>query len=391
MRKLTGATFAALVIGTCITNGARSQDSTGSINITTTAVPFLRISPDARSGGMGDAGIATTPDINSGFWNLAKLPYVKSKMGVAATYTPWLKDLGLNDVYLTSLTGFTKVDELSAVALNLRYFSLGNIQFTNSNGDNLTSARPYELGIDVGYTRKLSNFLSIGVAGRYILSSLANGDVNNSGTVYKAGTAVAADISLYKAPSGENGDGLSWGVVLSNLGSKIGYTDDALNKDYIPANLGLGLGYLKFFDEDNKLSFAFDANKLLVPAPPTATNTTDYQQALVDYHTKSVVSSWFSSFGKSGGIGNELKLFQFSLGAEYVYADQFAVRLGYFYEDKSQGGRQYFTTGLGLKYNVMGINFSYLVPSGQGISRSPLSNTLRFGISFDLDELESNN
>lgn len=357
---------------------------TSDLNVVTSAVPFLRISPDARAGGMGDVGIATTPDANSGYWNLAKTPFNKPKSGISFTYTPWLKDLGLNDVYLASGTGYYKLDEEQSLSAILRYFSLGNIEFTDFAGNSLNSFRPRELGIDVGYSRKLNEKLSLGLALRYISSSLANGTY--SGVTYKTGTAVAADISLYHDGITKEGGGFNYGVVLSNLGSKIGYTNDANNKDYIPANLGIGVAYTSVFDESNKITVALDANRLLVPTPPLATGNTSADSAsLASYRNKSVISSYFSSFGDAGGFSNELKKFQVSLGAEYVYNDQFAVRAGYFYENVSQGNRKYFTFGAGLKYNVIGINFSYLVPSGQGITRNPLSNTLRFGITFDLD------
>jgi Type IX secretion system protein PorV len=353
------------------------------LNVVTTAVPFLRISPDARAGGMGDVGIATNPDVNSAFWNLAKLPFTNQKSGVAFTYTPWLKDLGLNDVYLMSGTGYYKLDEKKVISASIRYFSLGNIQFTDFSGNTLNAFTPRELGIDLGYSLKLSNKLSLGFAGRYINSSLANGAVG--GVTYRAGSSVAADISLYKDGNGKEGEGLSWGVVLSNLGTKIGYTNDALNKDYIPANLGLGVAYTTVFDETSRITFGLDANKLLVPTPPLATGIQSVDSAAIaSYRGKSVVNSWFSSFGDSGGFGNELKEFQVSLGVEYVYNEQFALRAGYFYEHETQGNRKFFTFGTGFKYNVIGINLSYLVPTGQGINRNPLSNTIRFGVAFDL-------
>ncbi len=376
-----------VMLGLCATIYANAQ--TSDLNVVTSAVPFLRISPDARAGGMGDVGIATNADANSAYWNLAKTPFTKAKSGISFTYTPWLKDLGLNDVYLASGTGYYKIDDNQAISATLRYFSLGNIEFTDFAGNTLNSFRPRELGFDVGYSRKLNDKLSLGVALRYISSSLANGTYG--GVTYKTGNAVAGDISLYHDGNGKDGEGFSYGVVLSNLGSKIGYTNDANNKDYIPANLGLGVAYTSVFDENNRITFALDANRLLVPTPPLATgNTSTDSAALATYRTKSVINSYFSSFGDAGGAGNELKKFQVSLGAEYVYGEQFAVRAGYFYEDVSQGNRKYFTFGAGLKYNVIGINLSYLVPSGQGITRNPLSNTLRFGITFDLDGNKEN-
>jgi len=356
------------------------------VNIVTTAVPFLRISPDARAGGMGDVGIATTPDVSSNFWNLAKLPFTKQDNSIGLTYTPWLQDLGLNDVYLLCASGYHKIDDLNTVSASVRYFSLGNIQFTDNNGNDLNTFSPKEYAFDFGYTRKLGDHLGLGVSLRYVASKLANGAIGDE--VYKTGTTVAGDISLFKNAPNENGEGLSWGIALTNLGGKIGYTNDALNKDYIPANMGLGISYTSVPNESSRISYSLDINKLLVPAAPVSTGvgSTD-SAALTAYKTQSVVSSWFKSF--SGG--NQLQLFQASAGIEYGYADQFFVRGGYHYEDASQGGVKYLTFGLGLKYNVADINLSYLVPSGNGVTRNPLSNTIRFGLAFDLDKNSSSN
>lgn len=361
-----------------------------SINVVTTAVPFLRISPDARAGGMGDLGVATSPDANSSFYNLAKAPFAEKNFSIGLTYTPWLKDLGLNDVYLLGLAGYYKLDDEQAITGGVRYFSLGNISLTDYNGNDIGSTRPREFGIDFGYARKLSDKMGIGIALRYINSNLAGGAAVGN-TTYKTGNAVAADLTYFYSGLDEAGQGWNFGAALTNLGTKIGYTNDATQKDYIPANLGIGAVYNKVFDETNKISFGLDINKLLVPTPPNFTGDPSADSALVaDYRNKSVVSSWFSSFGDApGGFKEELREFTFSAGIEYGYNDQFFARVGYFYEDKYKGNRKYFTVGLGVKYNVFGLNFSYLVPSGQGINRNPLSNTLRFGLIFDLDEAAS--
>jgi hypothetical protein len=283
-------------------------------------------------------------------------------------------------VYLASLSGYHKTENGNAISASIRYFSLGNIQFTDFAGNPLNTYSPKEFSFDLGYSIKLSDNLAIGIAGRYINSNLASGTVN--GVTYKAGNSIAGDITLYHAAK-ENGAGLAWGIALTNLGSKISYTNDAQNKDYIPANMGLGISYTSIFNESNKISFGLDINKLLVPAPPVATgNTSTDSAALADYRNSSVISSWFKSFSGPGAF----KTVTFSLGAEYVYSEQFFIRAGYFYEDKSQGDRQFFSAGVGFKYDVATINFSYLVPSGNGVTRNPLSNTLRLGISFDLDK-----
>ena len=331
---------------------------------------------------MGDLGVATTPDASSNFYNLSKTPFNKKDIGVSLTYTPWLKDLGLNDVYLLAASGFKKLDEFSAISASMRYFSLGNIQFTDNNGQPIGTGNPREWGLDLGYSRRLSDKLSVGLAGRYIYSNLAGGYSSPGGVTYQPGKTFAADISFFYHGVTEDAGGWNFGLAISNLGGKIGYSNSATDKDYIPADLGLGTTYTMVFNEDNKLMFGLDIHKLLVPAPPipTGDNTTDSAN-LYNYHNKSIVSSWTSSF--SGP--SQFKTLQASIGAEYAYQDQFFFRMGYYYEDRNQGDRKYFSVGVGLKYNVMGLNFSYLVPSGNGTTRNPLSNTLRFGLSFDLD------
>lgn len=365
---------------------ARAQN-TDPVNVVTTAVPFLRISPDAKSGGMGDAGIATAPDVNAPFWNLAKTPFNKAGTAVGFAYTPWLKDLGLNDVYLASLSAFRKTDdENQAFSTSIRYFSLGNIQFTDYSGNLLNSYNPKEFSIDFGYSRKLSPNLGLGVALRYINSSLVTGTVN--GVSYKAGNAVAGDVSLFYTDHDKTGGGLSWGVTLTNLGSKIGYTNDAQNKDFIPANLGLGVAYTSVFDDASKMTFTLDLNKLLVPAAPVQSNPPNASADsanLAAYRSSSVMSSWLKSFADGT---NQIKSVQASLGAEYNYMDQFMLRAGYYYESVERGNRKYFSLGVGLRYQSIGIDFSYLVPSGNGITRNPLSNTLRLGLLFDLEKMD---
>ena len=370
----------ALLCGMISVYGVNAQ-SAADQNVITTAVPFLRISPDARAGGMGELGLATSPDANSGFYNLSKTPFSEYNTGIGLNYSPWLKDLGLNDVYLLAATGYHKLDELQALTASIRYFSLGSIQFSGPSGDQWGEGRPREYSIDLGYSRKLSEKFGIGLTMRYINSNLTIGYAASGGSSYKAGTAVAADVSLTYKNVKANQEGWTFGFVLSNLGTKIGYTNDATQKEFIPANMGLGANYTKVFDDENKISFGLDLNKLLVPAFPTRAYGVDTfsTQQINDYYNMSVVSSWFQSFNGQFNTVNA------SIGAEYTYNNQFAFRLGYFYENKDQGGRQYFTMGVGLKYNMLGLNFSYLIPSGSGITRNPLSNTIRFGLVFDLE------
>lgn len=353
--------------------GIKAQ-GTGAINIVTTAVPFLRISPDARAGGMGDVGIATLPDASNTFWNSAKSAFALKRSALGLTYTPWLKEIA-SDVFLATLAGYHQLDEEQALTGGLRYFSLGNIQFTDDRGNPLGSNNPREFSLEFGYSRKLSDFIGVGASLRYINSNLANGSFN--GVTYKAGQTVAADLSLFGDNTDETGKGLTWGLVLSNLGGKIGYTDNAQARDYIPANLGVGLAYTWTFEELHKLSLAADVNKLLVPSVPEATGDAGQDSINLDeYRNGSVFGSWFNSFSNSA--------YSFSVGAEYTYNDQFAVRTGFYKNTKEMGNQSYFTAGVGLSYNIMTFNFSYLAPSGSGITRNPLSNTLRFGLLFDL-------
>jgi hypothetical protein len=379
MKKVT-LKLTALVM---LLGGTITVSNAQNINVVTTAVPFLRISPDARGGGMGDVGIATAPDANAAYANIARTPFASSKIGLAVNYSPWLRDLSVNDVFIASLGGYYKLDDKQAISASLRYFKLGTVQFTDQNGNDLQQYNPREMALDVGYSRKLSNKFSLGIAIRYINSNLAKGNFTAVGNV-KAGSSVAGDLHLYHHGAKENGQGLNWGLALSNLGSKMSYTSDASQKDYIPANIGLGLAYTKVFDEANKITFALDLNKLLVPTPPklSGANTVQDSIDLVKYRKQSVVSSWFKSFADAGASA-EFQEINIAVGAEYWYNNQFAFRAGYFYENPNKGNRKYFTVGASIRYSVAALNFSYIFPTGSGTSRNPLSNTYRFGLVFD--------
>ncbi|HTE24977.1 type IX secretion system outer membrane channel protein PorV [Flavitalea sp.] len=342
------------------------------INVVTTATPFLRISPDARAGGLGDQGISTSPDASSQFYNVSKYAFARSQSGIGATYTPWMRDLNLKDVYLATIAGYYKPDESQSLSASLRYFSLGSIQFSDAMGNELNTGRPREFSFDLGYSRKLSDKLALGMALRYIYSNLASG--SSSGTNYKAGNAVAGDIGLYYTTVNETGQGFNIGAVLSNMGSRIAYTTDATQKNFIPANLGLGAGHTWVTDGVHKISVNGEINKLLVPALP---NGNIDSAAYAKYASDGMVSSWAKSFGN--------KAMAYSLGAEYVYNEQFALRAGYYTDTRSLGKRNYFTVGAGFDYSMVGLNFSYLVPSGNGVNRNPLSNTIRIGFSLKFE------
>lgn len=347
----------------------------GQERVVTTAVPFLRISPDARASGMGDVGVATSADVYAGYWNMGKVAFNERKVGIVAGYSPWLRDI-TEDMYLASLAGYYKWDEEQAVTASLRYFNLGDVQFTDEMGNYYQQFRPREWALDVGYSRRLSERSGIGVALRYIYSKLNNevGSYNNS-----SGRAVAADLGYYYNLRNSAGNGWSFGAALTNLGSKINYDENSDEKDFIPANLGLGGAYSKMIDKQNRISVALDINKLLVPTVPSNADSA----AMVAYRNKSVIGSWFSSFGDApGGFSEELREFQVGAGAEYWYNEQFAVRAGYAWEHKDKGSRRYVTVGAGVKYELLQLNFSYLAPTGSGINRSALANTIRFSLIF---------
>ncbi len=348
--------------------------SGGTVNTIFTAVPFLRITPDARSGAMGDAGISLSPDAYSIYWNTAKLAFAENQAGAALTYTPWLRQL-VNDIYLASLTGYYKIDEDQAITTSLRYFSLGQIQFTNQQGQFIQNFNPREFAWNVGYARKLSDNFSIGLNLAYIYSNLAAGQMVN-GVVIKAGNAAAGDLSLaYSKKVGK--DNWNWGLTIANIGSKITYTQSAETKDFLPTNMGLGTSYTFNFDEYNKLTLVLEGNKLLVPTP----------DSLGNFRKKSVPEGIFGSFGDAPDGGKEeLREISISTGAEYWYKNLLAIRAGYFNESKFKGNRRYLTAGLGIKYNVFGLNFSYLIPTSN--QRNPLDNTLRFSLVFDFKDFK---
>jgi len=369
-------------------------------NAILSAMPFLRIVPDARGGSMGDAGITTSADPNSLHYNSSKLAFVEKDMSFSATYTPWLRNLGLQDVYLTYLTGYKKVDELQSLGFGLRFFSLGEINFTDFDGNPSGTGKPRELEFAVSYNRKLSDNFSAGISAKYIYSNLASGQ-QVGGIPISAANAFAADISFtYKKKGQMTAYGSEWtfGGAISNLGSKVTYTRSEF-KDFLPANLGLGAGLLLNFDDFNSMSFHLELNKLLIPSPQSPTLKDPETGALTenpeydadnngepDYKEQSNFGALISSFGDAqGGFSEELKEFNISFGMEYWYNKQFAVRAGYYYEHPIKGDRQFLTVGAGLKYNVFAIDLSYLVPTNN--RRNPLDNTLRFTLQFDFAAL----
>lgn len=352
------------------------------INTVTTAVPFLRINPDARAGGMGDVGIASPADANGLYANPAKMAFIDSSdFGFAIGFSPWLKAL-VNDIYLANLTGYYKVKKMQTIALSVRYFSLGNITFTDYNGQETGQFRPNEFAVDLHYARLLGKYFSIAASLRVIYSNLAGGQ-QVDGNIVKAGVAGAGDISWYFRKNFEQKNSrlthdLMVGMAITNIGSKISYTSNVV-KDFIPTNLGIGLGYTLNVDPKNGIGIYADFNKLMVPTPDTADKD---HNGIYDFRQKSSIAGMFTSFGDApGGAAEEFREITIGVGAEYLYNKQFGVRFGYFYEPRTKGNRQFLTAGLTVKYSVVGLNFSYLVPTT--IQRNPLDNTLRFSLLFD--------
>lgn len=377
----------ALALNATAQTGLNGQST---VNTVTTAVPFLRISPDARSGAMGDVGLAISPDANAQYWNVSKIPFAEKKYAVSATYTPWLKDI-VPDIFLAYLSGYAKFGEKTpqAISFGFRYFSLGEINYTAFDASPLGTGKPNEYSFDLGYSRQLSPNLSTGLSFRYIHSAIATGLASTSGIDYKPGNAVSADLGVYYTKSKDIDDfrstNFSFGAVLSNVGTKIAYS--STRRDFIPINLGLGAAYTYKIDEYNKITAALDLNKLLVPTPQDTSTTPGIKKYAIP--DKTVVSGMFGSFGDApGGFSEELKEWQISAGLEYWYQNQFALRAGYFYENKDKGDRKFLTCGLGVRYNIFNLNFAYLIPSGSGVTRNPLSNTLRFSLMFEFDDLK---
>lgn len=386
----TATTLAYTNIGYAQVNGQQTS--------ITTAVPFLMITPDSRMGAMGDAGVAVPNDVNAIHWNAAKLAFMEKDGGVSISYTPWLRQL-VPDVSMSYLSIYGKVNDRSTIGGSLRFFSLGEIQFTDNSGNSLGNYNPNEFAVDLAYAQKLSDNFSLGVAFRFIYSNLAGG-FNQSQTPIKAGTTGAGDITAYyRNKTKIEGYKVNYGIgtALTNIGGKITYTS-AQFENFIPINLRVG-GYGQIeIDKYNSIALALDFNKLLVPSNPEYQRDSAGRQ-VIDPNTGTplinlgknpdvpVISGMFQSFYDApGGLKEELKEINISAGAEYWYDKQFAIRAGYFYENPMKGNRKYATFGLGLRYNVFSLDAAYLISFGQ---RNPLDNTLRFSLAFDFDAFKS--
>lgn len=342
------------------------------------AVPFLTISPDSRSSGMGDVGVATSPDIYSLNWNVGKLANIEGKTGIALGYTPWLKRL-VKDIHLSYLTGYFRLDENQVFGGSLRYFSLGQVVFRDNTGKEITVFIPNEFAFDGAYSRKLGTSFSMGLAARYIFSNLT-GTLSSGTDVLRPAHAFAVDLGSYyhtKLDLGDYPSVITAGLAFTNVGTKVTYS--ANNKYFLPMNMRLGGGLAMELDNYNELSFFLDLNKLMVPTHVDGT-------AGSGSNSISVPVAIFKSFSDAPGVNGsvfreEMQEIMVSVGAEYVYSELFAVRAGYFHEHERKGNRKYITAGAGLKFNTLGIDLSYLIPV---IAHHPLAQTIRFSIVLDI-------
>lgn len=365
-------------------NEALGQDAVNAIN---TAVPFLRIAPDSRSGAMGDAGIALSPDAYAQIWNSSKLAFVENPYGVSLTYVPWLRQL-ITDMNLAYVSGYYRLDKIQAIGVSLRYFTMGNVNFTDNYGGQIGSFSPHELAFDLSYNRKLSDNFSLGLAGRFIYSNLTGGQGGQDQEQVNSGKSFAVDINGYYTDKVKVADyDCDWsaGFSISNLGAKLGYT--AEEKNFIPTNLGIGGAFTINIDRYNKVTGTVDFNKLLVPTPPYRADSLGQKYIVSGKDDEvGIIQGVFQSFGDApGGFKEEMQEITTSIGAEYWYNNQFAVRFGYFNESAKKGNRKYFTAGVGLRMAMLGLDFSYLIPSGN-FSNSPLKNTWRFSLIINFDE-----
>lgn len=365
-------------------------------NPVNTGVTTLGIAPDARGPAMGNLGAATDPDINSQYWNPSKYAFAYSSGGLGLSYTPWLRKL-VNDIFLADLTGYWKVGsgDNQAISASLRYFSLGEVTMNDDTGATLQTINPYEMAIDVGYSRKLSEKFSMGVALRYILSDLSYED-SYSGEQTTAASAFAADISGYYVTYpmvGRNECQFAFGFNINNIGSKVSYNNGA-NNAFLPTNLRLGASFMFPLADYHTMALGLDLNKLLVPTKPrqrdfdmdTPEGQAAYEEALDEWENMSPITGIFKSFSDApGGFKEELQEINLSVGAEYAYNQQFFARMGYYYENANKGGRSYFGFGAGFSLNVVRLDASYMLATAQS---SPLDQTLRFTLSFDMDGLK---
>lgn len=379
MKKLT---FLTLLVTLCGTIEAQSYLGQDQKNFISTGMPILLIAPDGISSAMGDVGVATTPDAYSTHWNNAKYAFIDGNVGVYTTYTPWLRKLKVGDMNLFYLSGYYRINSRSTAAASLTYFTLGDIDHTDMEGNKIQVLHPNEFAIDATYALKLNDNLSLGATGRFLRSDLTNGItlMGDENVVTRPASSLAADIGLYYQQEIDKTQEFALGAFISNLGAKLSYSDDDNDKEFLPTNLRIGGRYTNKIDEYNKISLMLDLNKLLVPTPPLRNDTAAWPA----YNNMGVVEGALRSFSDApGGLTEELQEIQVSGGAEYWYSETFVVRAGYFYEHANKGGRQYATVGVGIRYNYFTGDFSYLIPTTT-ISTNSLANTIRVSIGLDM-------
>ena len=394
MKKLKALVVALLAL-IIVSPVALAQDIKNEFNPIQTGVTSLSIAPDARGASMGDLGVATDPDANSQYWNPSKYAFAYSNAAVSLSYTPWLRKL-VNDIFLANLNGYWKLggNDNQALSASLRYFSLGEVNTSDGSGVTTQSLNPYEMALDLGYSRKLSESFSMGVVFRYIYSDLGFSD-SYAGDQTTGASAFSADISGYYTSYpiiGRNECQWSWGWNISNIGTKVSYNNGE-DPAFLPTNLRIGTAFTFPLADYHNLTLALDLNKLLVPTRPRESDfddTTEGQQAYLDaleeWEDMSPISGIFNSFSDApGGAKEELREINYSIGAEYNYNQQFFLRAGYFHENEFKGNRQYFGFGAGFALNVVRLDASYMIATAQ---TSPLDQTLRFSLTFDMDGLK---
>lgn len=368
--------------------GGQINGSEANTNPITTAVPFLNINPDARGAGLGDAGVATSPDANATYWNAAKLPFIEKGYGFSVAYNPWLRNL-VNDMSLSYLSGYMKIRKEEVIAVSMTYFNLGKIQYTTAAGTPNGDATPNEFTVSGSYSRKLSKTMGVGVSLKYIRSSLMGSIATSTGNEpASAGQSVAADIGyFYTKPLNIKGtkNNLALGANISNVGTKISYGNNN-QKDFIPTNLRVGSSFTHELDPYNKVTLSVDLNKLMVPTPPIYGKDTSDNTIIIAGKAPSdgLISGILGSFSDApGGFSEEIKEITISSGIEYWYNNAFAARVGYFNESQMKGNRKYMTVGCGLKYQVFNLDMAYLVTFQQN---NPLAETMRFTLSFNFEK-----
>lgn len=362
--------------------------------VITTAVPFISFAPDARASGMGDVGVATSPDANSVHWNNGKLAFIGHSFGTSLSYSPWLGKI-VNDMSLSYLSGYYKIDRIQTLGLSMRYFDLGEIQLTDNGGIPLGIENPREIAFDGTYSRKLTEKIGIGATARYIWSNLI-GSVTGPA---KPGKSFAVDLGFYYTNpiviSGKDSE-VSFGAAVTNIGQKTTYSTES-EADFIPINLRVGTAVKVGLDAFNSLTFALDLNKLMIPTPPIYAKDPNTGEPAVDKNgdqiifkgknpNRNLLGGMFGSFSDSpNGFSEEIQEIMIATGVEYWYKELFSARLGYFYENETKGSRKYLTAGLGFRYQKFGIDFSYLIP---GENNHPLAETIRFSLLFNFDKAE---